>query len=198
MQMRQIARMCVLVALVACPAWADIINGSFETGDFTGWWTQDIKGYAEVVDGGTDGLEVARLVLEGHYILWGEDWVFSSADVWLSQESIQVPSDAQYLLFDAWVEGYGFAIASLTSDHKVTVQSYVPVTYAIPVHDIVGTVKTLDFRGMDTEVGQNCVYLDNVRFTDIPEPGTMYLCASALLAAALRTGTRRRTLGDSV
>jgi len=190
--MRHLTLVAAVVALLACPAWADIINGSFETGDFTGWRLQEINGYGEVIEGGTHGLETARLVLEGHYIPWGEDWVFSSADVGLWQESVQVPLDAQYLVFDAWVEGHGFAIAGLTQDHKVTVQSPVLTTYAIAVHDIVGSVKTIEFRGRDTEVGENYVYLDNVRFTDVPEPGALLMLGSGLLLTLNLTRRPRR------
>jgi hypothetical protein len=182
--MRQTGWVFVLVALLACPAWADIINGSFETGDFTGWLIDELQGTAQVVAGGTEGDWVACLAPEGRDIWNGEEWVFSDGRVHLWQEDIDVPCDARFLLFDAWVQGYGLGYVSFPGPaQEVVVSSIAPVTYAIDVSAIQGTTGSrLAMKARDTDVGDNYVYLDNVRFSDIPEPGSFGLCLSGMLA----------------
>jgi len=183
MEMRGIGCLCLLVALLACPGWSDIINGSFETGDFTGWLDQETRGVAEVVPGGTDGAWMAQMTLQGYYLPPPRDGDFGAALVGVFQD-LEVPVDARFLLFDAWVDGFGVGYAHLpcTGLSETIITATQPTTSAIPVSDVAGQDCTFVFYGRDYEVGSNHVYLDNVRFTDIPEPGTLALCATGALA----------------
>jgi len=190
MEMRQIVCLTGLVALLTCVASADIVNGSFETGDFTGWRTDDIGGFCQVVAGGTHGQWMARLTLEGRYLPDDGGYRFAPASTMLYQYPVDIPADAMYLLFDAWVEGDSYAIASFTEDHLVEVTAAYPTQYAIDLTGIRGLSLELDFLGRDTDVGENYAYLDNVRFTDVPEPGTFGLCLTGILA--LWTVCRKR------
>jgi len=181
MEMRQIVCLAGLVALLSCPAWADIINGSFETGDFTGWLTDESRGFAEVGPGGTDGSWMARLTLEGYYLPPPRDTQFGDALVGVFQH-LEVPLHARFLLFDAWVDGFGVGYAHLPcadpTEMIITVTQ--PTTFAIPVSQVSGQDCTFYFVGRDTDVGSNHAYLDNVRFTDVPEPTTAMLVLSSM------------------
>ena len=181
MEMRRIASMCLLVALLECPAWADIINGSFETGDFTGWYVDDVFGSAAVVDGGTDGWKAARLKPEGRNTLDG-DPPFVPGYVFVGQ-NLTVPHDACYILFDAWVEGDAIGYSDLVNPDfpEVTITSLLPATYSLDVSSRRGEQVLFGVVARDTAPGDNYVYFDNVRFTDIPEPGTLALCATGAL-----------------
>jgi len=192
MEMRQIGWMFVLVALLACPGWADIINGSFETGDFTGWFVDAHGGYAEVVSGGTDGDWVASLKLEGSYVeIYGE-MVFSPSHVFVSQRFI-VPDDAQYLLFDSWVGGLGTLHVAIGDPNQpaLIVSSCTPATYALPIWSKRGEEIQFAVLGRDTDQGDNnYAYLDNVRIVDVPEPSALLMLGAGL--CSLRVLTRLR------
>jgi len=184
----------VVATLLACPAWAGIINGSFETGDFTGWLDQETRGVAEVVPGGTDGAWMAELTLEGYYLPPPNDTQFGAALVGVFQD-FQVPLGAQFLLFDAWVDGFSVGHGHLpcADPAETIITATQPTTFAIPVGEVGGQDCTLFFWGRDYDVGSNHVYLDNVRFTDIPEPASLLLCATGALWLTLRPLRRRRS-----
>ena len=181
MEMRGIACFGLLVALLACPARADIINGSFETGDFTGWLKQDGFGGAAVTTGGTDGQYEATLVCEGYYSerIPGQ-FVPDLVAIW---QTFVVDMSAQWLLFDAWVEGSVSmeAIIPGTGLPAVTVDRSTPATYVIAVAPMQGESIVLDFRARDWDVGQNVAHVDNVRLVEIPEAGTLALCGMGAL-----------------
>jgi len=172
----------VLIAgLLACSAWAEIINGSFETGDFTGWLTDEMRGYASVVPGGTDGGWKAQMALEGYYLdgPGGDDFAEGMVGV---RQDLGVPLEAQFLVFDAWVQGSGVAYALLRfcGQSEITVAGSVPTTYAIRVMPAEAEVDEFYFTAWQTDAGDSFVYLDNVRFSDIPEPATLVLLGCGL------------------
>ena len=178
--------MCAVVALVACPAGADIINGSFETGDFTGWLKQEARGAASVVPGGTDGSWMAEMELHGEYVERPGGTVFAPALVCLFQE-LTVPGDAQFLVFDAWVEGFSTirVFLSVPDSPEVLVSANGPTTYVVPVAGVQEVSTFVNFLARDEDVGTNRAYLDHVRFTDIAEPSSAALLASGVLWAAI-------------
>ena len=194
MGLRQIAWMGVLVALLACPAWADIINGSFETGDFTGWVIDDWMGSASVIDGGTDGIKAARLKPEGRLVSSDDGPVFVHGFVFVGQELV-VPADACYILFDAWVEGNVIGYSDLVDPNlpEVTITSFSPTTYSLNVWSWRGEEVLFGVVARDTALGDNCVYFDNARFTNIPElPTHSMLLLSAIAAGLVRLASDRR------
>ena len=184
-----------VAALLACPAGADIINGSFETGDFTGWHWQTSLSDALVVSGGTDGAWQAQIQLYGQYVeLPSGRSGFGRGYTALWQEVV-VPTDAQYLLFDAWVEGYAYGQMHVHEwgemEPDVFVYAGAPTTYAIDVSTLRGALAPFMFACYDTDVGDNnLVHLDNVRFTDVSEPSSILLMASGM-AGLLRTAVRK-------
>ena len=110
--------------------------------------------------------------------------VFGPSHVLVGQEFV-VPEDAQYLLFDSWVAGFGTLHVALGDPNQpdIVVTSGTAVTYALPLAGMAGQHVVFAALGRDTDVGDNnYAYLDNVRFSDIPEPGTLTLCATGALA----------------
>jgi len=190
MVMRQIARMGVLVALLVCPARAKIINGSFETGDFTGWRTEALHGWADVVPGGTDGDWVARLNPRGYYIGGGG---FLPDEIVLVQDFV-VPAWAAFLLFDAWVEEHGIGevyLGHFMPGPDVRVDSSSPKTYAISLEQLQpGSETWISFLAKDTDTGENAVLIDNVRLAEIPEVCTVLMFLSGCSAVAARAARR--------
>jgi len=170
----------VLVALLACPGWADIINGSFETGDFTGWHVDEVLGFAQVVPGGTDGVSMGQLTCEGTYSVNDPDlFVPALVAVW---QSVDVQAGDSWLLFDAWVDGNVTLQAVIPWGEwvEVTVTCATPSTYALPVWQAQGNSINVDFRARDYDIGTNVAYVDNVRLTGVPEPA-----GSAMVAVGL-------------
>jgi len=178
----------VIGALLTCPAAADIINGSFETGDFTGWNDQTSGSYAEVVPGGTDGAWHAQVHLFGEYVDLPQGTVFGRGFYALWQEFL-VPDDAKYLAFDAWVEGslYIQVHAHLRGEenYDLIVTASEPTSFIIDVSDVAGDVGPLDFLFYDTDEGTNIGHLDNVHVVVIPEPSCVLLIASGLIGLSV-------------
>jgi len=186
MKLLSVTHAAVLLAayavLLACPAGAGIINGSFETGDLTGWGSEEIGGYIEVVPGGTAGDWFASLKLEGRYVEMPSGTIFGPSYVGVAQRFV-VPGDAQYLLFDSWVAGFGTLHVSLGDIHapQIIVTSQAPATYALDVSDKQGQEVCFTTLGRDTDVGDNnYAYLDNLRLTDVPEPSSMLMLGAGL------------------
>jgi len=184
--------MCVgfVVMLLVCPAWAEIINGSFETGDFTGWGGDAHKGYSEVVPGGTDGYWTARLKLEGTYVDMPGGTIFGPSHVGVAQRFL-VPDDAEYLLFDSWVEGFATLHVSLVDVHQpeIVVSGHAPATYFLDISDRQGQEAVFMTLGRDTDVSDaNYAYLDNVRLVLIPEPSCVLLVACGMAGVAALRG----------
>ena len=172
----------VLIAgLLACSAWAEIINGSFETGDFTGWVLQEVKGDAQVVLGGTHGSYMASWSLRGSYVFRDGEWLFSPALVTLAQQVDLSPTDGS-LLFDAWVSGSCTISVYATSGDvpDLVITGTAPVTYVIPLAEWEGTGVYAGFVGEDYDEGDNHAYLDNIRIVEIPEPGSLALLGCGL------------------
>ena len=179
----------VIAALLACSAWAEIINGSFETGDFTGWLTDEMRGYASVVPGGTEGAWMAHMALEGYYVDAPDGPRFAEGMVGVRQD-LGVPLVAQFLVFDAWVEGSAVAYALLRfcGEAEITVTGPVPTTYVIRVVCAEAEVDEFYFTAWQTDAGDSFVYLDNVRFTDVPEPSCVLLVALGMAGVAALRG----------
>jgi len=181
-----------IAALLACPAVAGIVNGSFETGDFTGWLTDEMRGYASVVPGGTDGSWSAKMTLQGYYVDGPSGAVFGSAMVGVIQE-FQVPAGAWCLVFDAWVIGASVGYASVPNPDEplLSFTNTNPTTFAVPIGGSQGGVYRFGFWGEDTSPGDNCVYLDNARVVVIPEPGAFGLLLTGLVATLTWRRVRR-------
>ena len=179
MEMRQVVCLGLLVAFLACAAWADIINGSFETGDFTGWRTQISLAAVEVAAGGTDGAWHARGELFG--VQAGDIFGPGLIVVW---QEVCVPADAQYLLFDAQVAGPAYLNVHVhdAGEHNpdLTVTASGWNRYSVAVWDLQGLVRPVIFMARDYDVGQRFIALDAVHFTNVPEPSTAAMLVSCV------------------
>jgi len=179
MEMRQIVCLAGLGALLACPAWSDIINGSFETSDFTGWSVGAQSWYNEalVVPGGTDG-----------------DWhafihLWSNGNLHVAQ-NFDFTAGPYALAFDAWIEGDAHAVASVWE--HTTAQSVVdfgptPTTYVLDLSRYSNQTLAFAFEvSTDRDTDEGAGHLDNVRIVEIPEPGTLMMLSFGLVTCAVR------------
>lgn len=184
-----------VLALTATPAFANLVtNGSFATGDFTGW----------TVSG--SGIQVDQLMPNT-----GDsyDAEFSPAPTGTLSQLLATVTGDNYVLSLALIDTNQslsdttdtFAIAlggfssTVTGDQTGSGPGYANFTFDIPASAISGN-DTLSFQATALDPNSGGTWnLDNVAVTpaSVPEPGAAPVLATGLFAlGALRLRRRRR------
>lgn len=173
-----------MVAAFAVPAHANlVVNGGFETGDFTGWIQSGNLGFTFVDGNPHSGNDAAWLGPIG-------------SDGFLSQILATTPGQSYSL--DFWLYSFGGTpndFSARWNGTPVFSQSNIPANpYALNSFTVFGTgsdTLTFGFRN-----DPSYLLLDDVSVEAsgpvIPEPGTLMLVGSGLIAIARR---RRVTHG---
>lgn len=178
----------IVLAMTAGPARAELVtNGSFATGDFSGWTNP--AGSGVVID------QTFPAVADIN------DAAFTGSGT-LSQVLATTPAASYDMSFslldesgffaDTFTVSFGTFSTTITGDMA---SSYTSETFLIPASDITGTSTTLSFQGTNLDADWN---LDDVSVTPvataIPEPPSGVLIVLGVLvigSLAFRTGVRQ-------
>ncbi len=179
---------CVTVFCLAAPSQADlIVNGGFESGDFSPGWTtfgNVIPEVDAVFDSGSDGL-----TSDGRYFATFSNWQ-SDGSAGISQAVSTTPGQTYNLSF--WFATNASGLVDNSNEFKVAWDNDVQMDIAyfdkMPwtnfTFPVTGTGSdTVSFSGYQTH-GYNG--LDDVSLTPTPEPATLSLLALGGLAVLRR------------
>jgi hypothetical protein len=157
-----------------------IVNGGFETGDFTGWSLGGNTGFTTVSGGAHSGNYAAWLGPIGSdgYILTASPFTTTpgdtyNVDFWLYSDGL-TPNDFTAIYFDG-------SPSTLYSHTNIPFQPYTHEHFVVTA---LGPIGLLEFQFRDDP---GWLRLDDVSVTStrVPEPGMLVLLGSGLLGLGL-------------
>jgi hypothetical protein len=185
-----LASLAVLLFCISPAKPQGIQNGGFE--DFLTGWTQSVSGYGGVgvIAAGTEGYRCAKMVAAAQS---------GTSSVTLSQTFFAHYGDT--LLFDAEVptlqNAYpyycNFSVSTVSPEgwrtNPITISpsdSFISQSCTLPDDAIYSLTFQVFARGGGTEARAE-MWIDNVRVTAVPEPGTLLLLVVGVTALCLRS-----------
>lgn len=185
MRISAIIALCLLLTAVAGQsARADLVtNGSFATGDFTGWSLSD-----------------GSIIIDSSFAAPSDthDAAFSGNGI-LSQNLATTAGTSYRLSFSVlddsglFSDTFAVSLGSFTADISgYDASNYLSAVYTVPAADILGA-DTLSFQGVSAAGDW---HLDDVSVTSspVPEPASGSLLVASLALGAMLTGRRRGVL----
>jgi hypothetical protein len=185
--MRRALGVCAALALAASSAVADVVNGGFESGDFSGWTLNNNGGTANVLSGGApEGQKYAEIIAAASAgagaadVVLQQDFAGEAGDLLSFTYALSVSMSPPAIAngcFTATNNTTGRTLFDycLTGSTPWLSESY-PLTeagsYTLKFH---AAATPSAAAGCEARIG-----IDNVRLTPVPEPGTVALLAGML------------------
>lgn len=182
LNIRPVLAAAALAVAAALPAQASIVNGGFETGDFTGW----------TVLGGADytGVDPFAARSGAFGAFFGEEAPGSSIE-----QSFATTAGASYLV-EFWIQlddsavpnAFAWSWNGVTQTLLTDADGFGYASFSAIVKATAST-STLRFDFMNE---QSFFLLDDVSVTGVPEPASAALALMALAAVGAASNRRRR------